>query len=103
MVMEPLQHLPSPTPVRSVRTPAVALLPADAEYWLGHCDGFRVEGAAGSVGMVEYVVVDPSLDRPSLVVVRQGGLQRQRTVDVPVADVMEIRPAERRLVLGSPW
>jgi hypothetical protein len=101
--MAPLQHRVSPTPARSARAPAVALLPADIEYWLGRCEGFRVEGATGSVGMVEYVVADPSLDRPSLVVVRQGGLQRHRTVDVPVADVVEIRPAERRLVLGSPW
>jgi hypothetical protein len=81
----------------------VAVLPAEAEYWLGRCEGFRVAGAAGSVGIVEYVVVDPLVDRPRLVVVRQDGLQRHRTVDVPVADVVEVRPAERRLVLGSPW
>lgn len=101
--MAPLQHRLSPTPTGSARAPAVASLPADAEYWLGHCEGFRVEGAVGSVGMVEYVVVDPLVDGPSLVVVRQDGLKRHRTVDIPVDDVVEIRPAERRLVLGSPW
>jgi hypothetical protein len=102
-VTAPLLQRLSGTPTRSARAPAVASLPAEAEYWLARCEGFRVEDAAGTVGMVEYVVVDPLFDRPSLVVVRQDGLKRHRTMDVPVDGVLEIRPAERRLVLGSAW
>jgi hypothetical protein len=80
-----------------------ALLPAEREYWLSHCEGFRVDGASGSVGVVEHVVFELSQDRPDLLAVRRGGPNRQRTVDVPVADVVEIRPAEQRLVLSRFW
>jgi hypothetical protein len=37
------------------------------------------------------------------VVVRCDGRDRLRAVDVPVGSVVEIHPAERRLVLGAYW
>jgi hypothetical protein len=79
------------------------LLPAERDYWLSHCEGFQVDGCSGSVGVVEHVVFELRQDRPDLLAVRRGGPHRQRTVDVPVVDVVEIRPAEQRLVLGRFW
>jgi hypothetical protein len=62
-----------------------------------------VDGPNGSVGVVEDVVFGSQPDRPDVVVVRCGGRDRLRAVDVPVTSVVEIHPAERRLVLGAYW
>ena len=62
-----------------------------------------MDGPDGSVGVVEDVVFASHQDRPDLVVVRCGGRDRLRAVDVPVASVVEIDPAERRIVLGAYW
>jgi hypothetical protein len=96
----PHLSLAAPRPHDDSETP---LLPAERDYWLCHCEGFQVDGCSGSVGIVEHVVFELSQDRPDLLAVRRGGPHRQRTVDVPVADVVEIRPAEHRLVLGRFW
>lgn len=62
-----------------------------------------MDGPNGSVGVVEDVVFASRQDRPDVVVVRCGGRDRLRAVDVPVTSVVEIRPDERRLVLGAYW
>jgi hypothetical protein len=97
---EPHLSLAAARPLDDSETP---LLPTERDYWLGHCEGFQVDGCSGSVGVVEHVVFELSQDRPDLLAVRRGGPNRQRTVDVPVVDVVAIHPAEHRLVLGRFW
>ena len=75
-----------------------SLWPVDTAYWLGHCHGFRVDGPDGRVGVVEYVVYESRIDRPDVVCVRLGGW-RSRAVSVPVADVIELRPEQARLLV----
>jgi hypothetical protein len=60
------------------------------EYWLGHCEGFRVVTSEGRLGFVEHVVADPVLGEPTAVSVRTG--EGARLIDVPIAQVEEIRP-----------
>jgi hypothetical protein len=72
--------------------------PVDEDYWLGHCGGFQVDQPGARLGVVEYVDFAEWPDRPDVVGVRTGRLGT-RTVRVPVADVVEVRPAEERLVL----
>ena len=72
--------------------------PVDENYWLGHCEGFQVDQPGGHLGVVEYVEFAEWPDRPDVVGVRTGTLGT-RTVRVPVADVVEVRPAEERLVV----
>lgn len=72
--------------------------PVDEGYWLGHCQGFQVEGPSGHLGEVDYVVYRSRTDRPDVVVVCSGGW-RARTAEVPVGDVIEVLPAQERLVV----
>jgi hypothetical protein len=102
-VIPPGPRRVSATVSRLAPAPAKALLPADADYWLGHCEEFQVDGPAGSVGVVEAVSFDPRLGRPDLIVVRRSGPHRLRAAEVPVASVVEIHSAERRLVLDGHW
>jgi hypothetical protein len=66
------------------------------DYWLGHCEGFRVEDEARTLGIVEEVV-GPD-DEPEVLVIR-GGLFANRVYAVPVDDVLEIEPHAERIVL----
>lgn len=74
--------------------------PVDENYWLGHCEGFRVDSPGGRLGIVEHVVYGSRVDRPDLVAVSRG-VWRVRTAEVPVADVVEVLPAQERLVLRN--
>lgn len=68
------------------------------EYWLGHCEGFRVEDATRRLGFVEEVI--GLEDEPERLVVR-GGLFANRVYTVPVGDVLEIEPRAERIVLRT--
>jgi hypothetical protein len=72
--------------------------PVDEEYWLGHCEGFRVVGPEGQIGVVDHLVYRSRADRPDIVAVTSG-LWRARTAEVAVADVVEVWPAQARLVV----
>ena len=72
--------------------------PVDEEYWLGHCEGFRVDGPEGHIGVVDHLVYRSRADRPDIVAVT-AGIWRARTAEVAVADVVEVRPAQARLVV----
>jgi hypothetical protein len=72
--------------------------PVDEDYWLGHCQGFQVDGPGGRVGVVEHVVYESRVDRPDVVAV-SSGVWRVHTTEVPVADVVEVLPAQERLVV----
>jgi hypothetical protein len=72
----------------------------DEDYWLGHCDGFRVDGPGGRLGVVQHVVYRSRVDRPDVLAVASG-MWRLRTDEVSVQDVVEVRPGEQCLVVRS--
>jgi len=61
----------------------------DRAYWLGHCEGYRVDGAGGRIGFVEEV-------RGPVLVVRAGRLGR-RLLLMSGDSVAFIVPREQRL------
>ena len=67
-------------------------------YWLGHCEGYRVDGPEGRVGIVEAVLGEE--DEPVTLAVREG-LFALRTVYVPIEDVIEVHPRAERIVVRS--
>jgi hypothetical protein len=71
------------------------------DYWLNRCSGFHVETPDGHQGRVEAVLFGSRLDRPDLLVIRQGTLRRRRAI-VPVDAVVEIDPVGGRLWLTLP-
>ncbi len=75
-------------------------LPLDEDYWLGHCEGFYVDGPAGRLGVVDRLVYRSRADRPDIVAVAVG-MWRARIAEVPVADVTEVWPAQGRLVVRT--
>jgi len=74
--------------------------PLDEDYWLGHCEGFYVDGPAGRLGVVDRLVYRSRADRPDIVAVAVG-MWRARIAEVPVADVAEVWPAQGRLVVRT--
>jgi hypothetical protein len=66
-------------------------------------EGYLVDAGAGVLGVVEDVVFDGLGHRAEFLMVRRDGPNRQRAVEVPVESVVEIRTAERRVVLGGHW
>lgn len=75
---------------------------ADHDYWLGRCEGFRVDSPDGRIGFVEHVRFGPRHGRPEVLAVRAGRLGR-RVLIVSVSKVAEIVPSRERIVLsGSP-
>ena len=76
-------------------------LPGDTDYWLRHCEGFRVESDRRRLGVVECVAADDALEGADVVAVRTGGL-RSRRVMVALDDVVEVRPSECRLIVLDP-
>lgn len=85
---------------RHPRKPREAVSSAfDREYWLRHCEGFKVETAGGTVGFVDEI----SSDRAGAVVlhVRVGVLGR-RILTVPLGSVAFIVPRAEKLWLASP-
>jgi hypothetical protein len=73
----------------------------DLDYWLRRCEDFRVDGPEGRIGHVRSVRFSRS-DEPEVLEVRAGLLGR-RTLLIPVAEIDEVIPDQRRLILrGSP-
>ena len=103
---QPLPDRPNVAGSRLAPVPPVAaqtLAPADVGDLLGASEGYLVEAGAGILGVVEEVVFAERGDRPEFLMVRYDGLHRHRAVEVPAESVVEIHPAERRLVLGGYW
>jgi hypothetical protein len=73
--------------------------PLEREYWLGHCDGFRVDGRRGRIGVVEEV--RPAKGGDTLLVIRLGMLGL-KSVAISTREVFEIVPRDRRLWLRTP-
>ncbi len=100
---QPLPDRRDVTGARLAPVPAEALPPVPADDLLGETEGYLVDAGAGVVGVVEEVVFAAGGDRPEFLVVRLEGPSRHRAVEVPVQSVLEIHPAERRIVLGGYW
>ena len=67
------------------------------EYWLCHCEGYRVETSDGFVGFVEEVVRSPGASEPSALRIRTGFDGRGLLV-LPVGMVREIHPDAERIL-----
>lgn len=76
--------------------------PKFADYWLGHCEGFRVDSHAGRLGFVEQVVSGSRADCPDALIVRAGLLSR-RLLLVPAEDVENVRPRDLCIRLRPSW
>jgi len=74
--------------------------PIALEYWLSHCQGFRVDSPDGRVGFVEDVCYGVDPDRPEALAVRVGILGR-KVVLVAVDEVVEIIPRKERIILRA--
>jgi hypothetical protein len=69
------------------------------DYWLAHCEGYKVQSPIRGLGIVEEII-PPADDRPSLLAVR-GGLLGRRRILVPTSDVALVVPRAMRLFLRS--
>jgi hypothetical protein len=67
------------------------------DYWLHCCEGFRVEGPEGRIGTVTGLPFSGSIE-PELLEVRSG-LLNHRLLMIPVEDVLEILPKQRRVIV----
>lgn len=67
-------------------------------YWLGRCEGFRVDAPEGRYGLVEAVMFRVRPDEPDALIVRAGVLGRRLTI-VPIEDVGDVVPRRQRVVL----
>jgi len=67
-------------------------------YWLGQCEGFRVDSPEGRYGLVEAVMFRSRPDEIDALIVRAGVLGR-RLVIVPIEDVGDVLPRKERVVL----
>ena len=69
------------------------------DYWLRRCQGFRVESPAGRIGTVRGVRFGSSSE-PEVLEVRAGLLGR-RLLLVPVHEIKEMIPEEKRIILRA--
>ena len=65
---------------------------------LTRCEGFAVHTQLARVGTVEAVTMRPGDDRPSSLTVR-AGLVGSWLLEVPLDQVAEVVPCEKRIVL----
>jgi hypothetical protein len=68
-----------------------------SDYWLRHCEGFRVVAPGGRLGFVEVVLHDEDGNLAELGVV--GGLFGRRLAFVHVADIAAVDPRAERITL----
>ena len=70
--------------------------------WVARCQGFGVVAPEGKIGTVEEVRYGPSRrwDSPTELAI-QAGREGKRLLIVPVADVAEIVPDDRLVVLRA--
>ena len=71
----------------------------ERRYWIEHCEGFRVDGLRGRIGVVE-AVRRPKTGDPVLVI--RAGVLGRRVVEISVSEIFEIVPRARRLWLRTP-
>jgi hypothetical protein len=69
-------------------------------YWLGHCEGFRVDAPGGRLGLVEAVLYRREDRTPDALVVRAGLLGRKLLL-VPARSVEAVQPRQQRIRLSA--
>jgi hypothetical protein len=67
------------------------------DYWLHRCEGFRVESAGREIGTVRGLRFKSSIEPDQLEV--RTGLFGRRVLLIPVAQVEELLPKEKRVVI----
>ena len=73
--------------------------PADeVVYWSSRCEGFSVYDQDGRMGTVRYVRLGQTNDMPDTLVVRTG-LFIRKLVQIPIGQIEEIVPGQRRVLL----
>ena len=87
-----------PAPARARQGPPAPNGSFDRDYWLGHCEGYRVDGVEGRIGFVDAVRVQRGA---AVLAVRAGRLGR-RILLVPAEEVVFIVPRAGRLWLQTP-
>ncbi len=65
---------------------------------LTRCEGFAVHTQLARVGTVEAVTIRPGGERPSSLTVR-AGLVGSWLLEVPLDQIAEVMPRERRIIL----
>ncbi len=73
---------------------------AGQDYWLAHCEGFRVDAPGGRLGRVEAVISGDGNEGADALVVR-GGILGGRVLVVSVDDVDEILPRREQIELRA--
>jgi hypothetical protein len=73
----------------------------DRDYWLAHCEGYRVDGGEGRLGFVEEVRIGREHPRETILAVRAGRLGRRRLL-VSAAEVAFLVPRAQRIWLRTP-
>ena len=69
-----------------------------ADYWLRHCEGFRVTMVDGETGFVDAVDLTPQGDAKALVV--RFGREFTHSVRVPAGAVEALDPVDETIVVG---
>ncbi len=72
--------------------------PYAVEYWLGHCEGFRVDDPGGHVGFVDAVLSLPESRVPVSLLVRRPGPDGS-ILAVSVDEIDEVALDAERIVL----
>ena len=70
------------------------------EYWLRHCEGYRVESLGGRIGHVDSIVVSDA-DEPVALVVRRGIGTGCVTFVIPVEEIRELEPSVERILVDD--
>jgi hypothetical protein len=86
-------------PSTVIETEAPARSSWAIDYWLRHCEGFRVWEATGQIGYVEAVLMTDD-DEPHSLVVRVGS-SFSVLVTFPVEAVEGLDPATERVFVAS--
>jgi hypothetical protein len=74
--------------------------PFDRDYWLTHCEGYRVDTGTNRLGVVETVILGENPPDDTCLVIRGGWLGR-RVVLVPLSSVAFIVPQAERIWLRT--
>jgi hypothetical protein len=69
----------------------------DGDYWIAHCEGYRVDAAGGRIGFVEAVLGSSG----QLVLAVRAGLLGRRVVLVSAAEVAYLVPRVQRIWLRA--
>jgi hypothetical protein len=67
------------------------------DYWLRRCEGFRVEAPGGRIGQVKAIRFGSTAEPEALEV--RAGLLGRRVLLIPISEIEDVIPEERRLVL----